>query len=177
LTQGAPGTFIGRPELLPLIGSSGGGGGASASHDPNCSGGGGGGGGGAILIAANGTITVSTNVFGGSITAYGGSPGSPSNAFCASYGGYGSGGAIRLVANTITGNGSLQAYGSGNDDGAIRLEAITNTLTGQTGTRSGCQNMTLAITPSDGVPCRDGYAPFITPGTLGTDSTRNPRLH
>ncbi len=43
--------------------------------------------------------------------------------------------------------------------------------------RSGCQNITLAITPSDGVPCRHGHAPLITPGTLGTDSTRNPRLH
>src|SRR6266566_2202758 len=43
--------------------------------------------------------------------------------------------------------------------------------------RSGCQNITLAITPSGGVPCRHGYAPLITPGTLGTDSTRNPSLH
>jgi hypothetical protein len=43
--------------------------------------------------------------------------------------------------------------------------------------RSGCQNITLAITPSASVPCRHGYAPLITPGTLGTDSTGNPRLH
>ena len=45
------------------------------------------------------------------------------------------------------------------------------------GKRSGCQNITLASTPSDGIPCRHGYAPLITPGTLGTDSTGNPRLH
>ena len=43
--------------------------------------------------------------------------------------------------------------------------------------RSGCQNITLAITPSDGVPCRHGHAPLMTPGTLGTDSTRHPSLH
>jgi transposase len=43
--------------------------------------------------------------------------------------------------------------------------------------RSGCQTITLAITPCDGVPCRHGYAPLITPGTLGTDSTRNSSLH
>ena len=36
--------------------------------------------------------------------------------------------------------------------------------------RSGCQNITLAITSSDGVPCRHGHAPLITTGTLGTDS-------
>jgi hypothetical protein len=45
------------------------------------------------------------------------------------------------------------------------------------GMRSGCQNITLAITPSDGIPCRHGYAPLITPGTLGTDSTGNPSPH
>ena len=44
----------------------------------------------------------------------------------------------------------------------------------QSGKRSGCQNIMLAITPSDGIPCRHGYAPLITPGTLGTDSTGNP---
>jgi len=38
------------------------------------------------------------------------------------------------------------------------------------GKRSGCQNITLAITSSDGVPCRHGHAPLITTGTLGTDS-------
>jgi hypothetical protein len=37
-------------------------------------------------------------------------------------------------------------------------------------TRSGCQNITLAITLSDSVPCHDGYIPRMTPGTLGMDS-------
>ena len=41
---------------------------------------------------------------------------------------------------------------------------------GDFGKRSGCQNITLAITSSDGVPCRHGHAPLITTGTLGTDS-------
>ena len=45
------------------------------------------------------------------------------------------------------------------------------------GKRSDCQNRTLAITPSDGIPCRHGYASLITPGTLGTDATGNPRPH
>ena len=36
--------------------------------------------------------------------------------------------------------------------------------------RSGCQNRTLVITSSDGVPCAYGYAPLIATGTLGTDS-------
>src|SRR5262245_6297231 len=45
------------------------------------------------------------------------------------------------------------------------------------GKRSDCQNRTLAIMPSDGIPCRHGYASLITPGTLGTDSTGNPRPH
>ena len=38
------------------------------------------------------------------------------------------------------------------------------------GNRSGCQNITLVITSSDGVPCAHGHAPFIATGTLGTDS-------
>ena len=36
--------------------------------------------------------------------------------------------------------------------------------------RSGCQNITLVITSSDGVPCAHGHAPLIASGTLGTDS-------
>jgi len=43
--------------------------------------------------------------------------------------------------------------------------------------RLGCQNITLAIMPSDGIPCRHGYTPLITPRPLGTDSTGNPSLH
>jgi putative transposase len=36
--------------------------------------------------------------------------------------------------------------------------------------RSGCQNITLVITSSDGVPCAHGHAPLIATGILGTDS-------
>ena len=47
---------------------------------------------------------------------------------------------------------------------AEHLEALKD------GNRSGCQNITLVITSSDGVPCAHGHAPLITTGTLGTDS-------
>ena len=43
--------------------------------------------------------------------------------------------------------------------------------------RSGCQNITLAITSTEGVPCRHGHAPLMTTGTLGTDSVCSPSLH
>ncbi|PYN29442.1 MAG: hypothetical protein DMD98_21125, partial [Candidatus Rokuibacteriota bacterium] len=46
-TQGQNATFVGIPELLPLVGGSGGGGGASSTNSVGCSAGGGGGGGGA----------------------------------------------------------------------------------------------------------------------------------
>jgi hypothetical protein len=124
LTPGDGGTFLGVPELLPLLGGSGGGGGASTSGSLNCSSGGGGGGAGAILIAANGTITVN-----GTIRADGGSRGSRFNFSCSSFGGGGSGGAIRLVANMITGSGALSAFGGfPGGPGAIRLEAFINTM-------------------------------------------------
>src|SRR5206468_12833994 len=66
LTPGGPGAFVSPPELLPLVGGSGGGGGASAqdSNEQNCSGASGGGGGGAVLIAANGTITITSSFSG-----------------------------------------------------------------------------------------------------------------
>ena len=128
---GGGGTFVGVPELLPLIGGCGGGGGASIDDAVGSSGGGGGGGGGAILIAANGTISVN-----GTITAIGGNGGRyGSSAYTSSSGGGGSGGAIRLVADTITGTGILYAYGgsgaynaAAGGRGAIRLEAFTNTM-------------------------------------------------
>jgi Type III restriction enzyme, res subunit len=62
--------------------------------------------------------------------------------------------------------------------GMHRPLLVLPTGTGKTiGKRSDCQNRTLAFTPSDGIPCRHGYAFLITPGTLGTDSTGNPRPH
>ena len=128
--HGGGGTFLGAPDLLPLVGGSGGGGGASTDPSPGCAGGGGGGGGGAILVAVNGTI----NFDGGSIVADGGSAGSYGNYYCSSLGGGGSGGAVRILATTINGNGTVyaRAGGSGNpgaQNGAIRLEALNNNLT------------------------------------------------
>ena len=130
LTHGGPATFVGVPQLLPLVGGSGGGGGASTNNSLGCSGGGGGGGGGAIVIAANGTITVN-----GNIVADGANGGSRGSSTCASSGHGGSGGAIRLLANTITGSGALYARGGTNPStgagagaGAIRLEALNNNM-------------------------------------------------
>jgi len=136
LTKGTNATFVGVPELLPLVGGSGGGGGGSSSNAQNCSAGGGGGGGGALLIAANGTITMN-----GGMSADGGASGDTPNGGCASGGGTGSGGAIRLVANRVEGSGVVLArpgrncLGCGDSDrggarGMIRLEAFENVLAG-----------------------------------------------
>jgi hypothetical protein len=127
--HGAGATFLGAPDLLPLVGGSGGGGGGSTEIAAGCAGGGGGGGGGAMLLAANGTITLT-----GQILADGGSAGSWGTATCASGGGAGSGGAVRLLATTISGAGQVYARaGSGSgvaaQAGSIRLEALNNTLT------------------------------------------------
>lgn len=133
LAQG--GTFVGLPELRPLLGGSGGGGGRSVLGTNNAAGGGGGGGGGAILIAANGTIEIQA---GGSILADGGDGGNPSSG-SATAGAGGSGGAIRLLANRIQGGGYLYARGgspgsngatgaAAGGPGSIRMEAIFNTL-------------------------------------------------
>lgn len=128
--HGGGATFLGAPDLLPLIGGSGGGGGASTALSPGCSGGGGGGGGGALLIAANGTITIESQA---AIAADGGASGSWGTATCASGGGGGSGGAVRLLATTISGAGNIyaRAGGGGNPTakaGAIRMEALSNNL-------------------------------------------------
>lgn len=137
--QGRLGSFLGSPDLLPLVGGSGGGGGASTSASAGCAGGGGGGGGGALLIAANGTISM--HFF--DLFADGAGRGDPSNFGCASRGGGGSGGAIRLVAQTITssGNAFIGARGGRGDSagdnifapgGRIRMESILNSFTGTT---------------------------------------------
>ena len=123
------GTFLGVPELLPLVGGSGGGGGASIGSLTNCTGGGGGGGGGALLIAANGTLTLQDY----DIYAVGGNGGSVGNSTCARGGSGGAGGAIRLVANRFVQGGTarLLAYGESGSHGGgtgtpgrIRLEAV-----------------------------------------------------
>jgi hypothetical protein len=127
--HGAGGTFLGAPDLLPLVGGSGGGGGGSTELAPGCAGGGGGGGGGALLLGVNGTLTID-----GQIIADGGTAGNWGNANCSSGGGGGSGGAIRLLATTINGVGQVYARaGSGGNPvgqpGSIRLEALNNALT------------------------------------------------
>jgi hypothetical protein len=107
----------GNEFIMPLIGGSGGGAG-----DPYGVGRGGGAGGGAVLIASAGDITLDST---GLIEANGG--GAPNHA------GAGSGGAIRLIANTISGDGALDAFkGYGGENGGwgrIRVEAITFGLT------------------------------------------------
>ena len=125
-TTGGGGTFLGLPELLPLLGGSGGGGGSSTNTPSNCSGGGGGGGGGGLLIAANGTLTI-TNY---QVFADGGAGGGSGNGSCASSGGGGAGGAIRLIANRFSQGGTNGIFarggggGNGGTVGRIRLESI-----------------------------------------------------
>ena len=102
--HGAGATFLGAPDLLPLVGGSGGGGGASTEGRPGCSGGGGGGGGGALLLGVNGTLTLD-----GQIIADGGNAGNWADASCSSSGGGGSGGAVRVLATTINGSGQVYA--------------------------------------------------------------------
>jgi len=100
------GQTYGVIDILPMIGGSGGGG-QGNSQDGR----GGSGGGGAILIASSGTLTCP-----GTISANSGLSG-PS----------GSGGSIRLIANTITGEGVIQAYDNqGASIGRIRLEDCNN---------------------------------------------------
>jgi hypothetical protein len=130
--------------LQPLIGGSGGGGGRGGANYPGT---GGGGGGGALMIAASGTITITSP---GSIDATGGDSGGASGTNAGGQGGGGSGGGIRLIATRITGNGPLLASGGctnlngnrrqscldtnfngyGGAAGRIRLEAETITYTG-----------------------------------------------
>src|SRR4030095_8336416 len=43
--------------------------------------------------------------------------------------------------------------------------------------RSGCENLTLAISSAHGVPCRYGPAPDLSTGPLGTDATRSARVY
>lgn len=96
------GPTYGNDWNIPLIGGSGGAGAAALVSES------GGAGGGAILIASRQTITLS-----GTIRANGGNvPFVPDNG-----GGGGSGGAIRLVADSVTGNGLMQATGGGNGNG------------------------------------------------------------
>jgi len=115
-TLGTPngGRTYGNPSLRPLLGGSGGGG--TTRHNV-----GGGAGGGAILIAASGTIRIT-----GNLRANGGNGVKP---YYTS--GPGSGGGIRLVANTLTGDGKIEAVAGvtvhgpcPGGSGRIRLERL-----------------------------------------------------
>lgn len=128
-TISAGGTFIGVPELLPLVGGSGGGGGTGTQTGVTCTGGGGGGGGGAILIAANGTMTM-TNF---DIFADGGNGGSVGNGGCARGGAGGAAGGIRVVANKFVHGGTARLFARGGSpnftggtgtNGRIRIESV-----------------------------------------------------
>jgi len=111
---GPSGALYGNASIIPLIGGSGGAGRYAHGY-------GGASGGGAIMIAAQGTISLTS----GRIYAYGGSS-------SWSFGG-GSGGAIRLIGNTVIvdATSTLAANGvAGGGDGRIRVEANTRTLSG-----------------------------------------------
>ncbi len=118
------GRTYGNESLIPLIGGSGGGGGAGAIGGVGRNGGGGGG---AIMIAANGSIEIT-----GMLLAQGGVSGDRDvSSDAGGCGGGGSGGAIRLVAETIFGEGAINANpaarncveGAVGGEGRVRLEA------------------------------------------------------
>lgn len=165
---GAAGSVYGNSELQPLTGGSGGGG-AYASNA-------GGGGGGAIVIASSGTINISGTYT--RITANGGNG--------SGKGAGGSGGAIRLIANTITGNGTIEAkggagYGVGGY-GRIRLEAyIVNRTAGPVFVYYPPASVLLANTPTLRITSIGGVnAPafplgsFSTPDVMLPATTTNP---
>ena len=120
-----------NPADQPLAGGSGGGGGGRSS-DYNTSGSGGGGAG-ALMIASSGTITLS-----GMLSLQGGAGGS------ATYpGGGGSGGTVHLIANTINGEGTvnatyiiletLQYRGNYTSSGALNVISFQQLALGQAG--------------------------------------------
>jgi len=128
---GASATYVGPPDLLPLLGGSGGGGASTINAANSAASGGGGGGGGALLVAANGTVTID-----GTVEASGGRGGDYNSSTLGASGGAGSGGAIRLLADTVRGTGFLRARGGvasaagkgAGGLGRIRVEAFTNQL-------------------------------------------------
>ena len=175
LTTAGGGTFLGLPELTPLLGGSGGGGGASSSaSSTSCSGGGGGGGGGALLIAANGSLTID----GYQLFADGGNAAGPGDGSCASAGGGGSGGAIRLVANSIAAPDSsglfARGLNNGGGDGRIRLESVDTSAQTQFNTSPtalrivGPTPLTNPINPTVTITSVAGAAvPAVPQGTFG----------
>ena len=77
----------------------------------------------------------------------------------------------RFTLTSETGFSGSGAGNTGNSDWQIATTFLSAPFANHWRCkRSGCQNITLAITSFDGVPCRHGYAPLLTMGTLGTDS-------
>jgi hypothetical protein len=124
-TSAAGGGVYGNERMLPLLGGSGGGGGGGTTTWRGAAGGGGGG---AILIASSGTITVTGAIYAN------GAKGGIGEGNYGGHGGSGSGGSIHLIADTIRGNGTINANGAGASStaycnpgtggkGRIRLEA------------------------------------------------------
>jgi hypothetical protein len=117
------GPIYGFAGIYPLIGGSGGSGNSYVDYPY-----GGGAGGGAILIAAKGSVSV-TSV----IEAQGSSGVSDSAYFYNRSSGGGSGGSIRILADTVAGTGALRTTGGAANAGGlgrIRLEGITIPFSG-----------------------------------------------
>ncbi len=118
---GNGGDTYGQQEIVPLIGGSGGGGRTNANF-------GGGAGGGGILIASSGSVTINAS---GEISARGGNAAQESGDI-----GSGSGGSVRILANSIGGEGAINATGAtiadNGGNGRVRLEAPEIVYTGST---------------------------------------------
>jgi hypothetical protein len=175
LAGGGGGTFLGVPELTPLLGGSGGGGGSSSANDGrSCSGGGGGGGGGGLLIAANGTLTIS----GYQVFADGANPGGGGDGGCSTAGGGGSGGAIRFVASSLVAGNSVGIFAraaSNSTDGRLRFETIDTTAQTAFSTQPaalrivGPTPLANPITPTVAITAIGGSALTTVPqGTYGS---------
>ena len=119
-----PATY-GNPALIPLVGGSGGGGRESSANVPN--GNSGGAGGGAMLVACAANLTISAS---GKLQSNGGSGQTLASANQHYDYPSGSGGGIRLVADSLSGNGVVQALGGlgyyTGGLGRIRIERVSN---------------------------------------------------
>jgi hypothetical protein len=173
-TNASGATFLGLPELTPLVGGSGGGGGSSNSNArTSCSGGGGGGGGGAVLIAANGSFLIRDY----QIFADGGNGAGPGDGSCASFGGGGSGGALRFVASQLIQGGTVNVFAHGGNsatDGRIRLESVDTSAQTQFNTSPpalrivGPTPLSNPINPTVTIASVGGNAvPAVPQGTFG----------
>src|ERR1043166_5699061 len=173
-TDGTNGIAYGVLDIFPMIGGSGGGGGATPGYSAGA-------GGGAILIASSGTLSCQ-----GTVTSTG-----PQGQ---GYGASASGGAIRLVANTVQGEGIIDATGA-SAPGRIRIEACNNqrsTLTspmatyGPPGVVFLNPNPTIQVSsiagtstpwpPAGSLTVPDVYLPtnFVNPATISVAASNVP---